>query len=661
MRASGNTLLRQTLNLLVTETAAVLMKPVSQAVLLRAALVPTAEQIINLILKHLPGMKGHVDAVEVGWLHPTFRIRGLSLTGEEDGAVLRKLTIEECAAQFQWRHLLKKQFIGEVRLIHPVLHLDAAASGPHITVRAPKKESVIDFAISRFDIIEGEIHLDKVPGQEGLDLRMSEIVLSARNISNSLELTPTLKATLEARAKIMDQGQLTMEGGAYPFADTPVFDLDIQILNLNLFPLNPLFRSHLGVEVESGTLNAYAEIAGNAQGFKGYVKPLAEHVSIKEVRGHGVWDRLKGFLVRRLARLLKNKKADRIATKIQYEGDWLTEQVDLLGAVGNFLKNAFREAFRPALDHSIYFTRETARDASINLTYSKKPQTRFHETWMLMKAAAARWSSDNAARMSAALSYYSTFSLAPLLILVIAVAGLAFGRSAAEGHLVDQIGHLVGPQSAEAIQSMIQAAWKPTKGVVASIISIMTLLFGAVGVLLELKQALNKIWRVSVVGGWKSQIRDRIRSLGLILAIGFLLLVSLIISAVISAMNEIFGAMLPIPAFVLQAVNESVAFIITFGLISMIYKWLPDTEVAWRDVWVGSGVTSGLFSIGKLAFGIYLGKSSISSAYGAAGSVIVVLLWIYYNAMILYFGAEFTAIFAEHYGSRRFRDLRSLL
>jgi membrane protein len=199
---------------------------------------------------------------------------------------------------------------------------------------------------------------------------------------------------------------------------------------------------------------------------------------------------------------------------------------------------------------------------------------------------------------------------------------------------------------------MIQAADQPLNGIVATLIGVITLIVGATGVLSELKTTLNKIWRIQEPDGLQALVKQNAKFLGLILAIGFLLLVSLAFSAGLAALGKVTGGMLPIPETLLHGIN----FIISFGIITVLFaamfKVLPNVFIAWRDVWVGASVTSFLFSIGKLALGLYLGKGSVGSAYGSAGSILIVLMWVYYSGLIFYFGAEFTRVYAEQFGSR---------
>lgn len=278
------------------------------------------------------------------------------------------------------------------------------------------------------------------------------------------------------------------------------------------------------------------------------------------------------------------------------------------------------------------------------------------EIYGLLKETASQWSEDNAFRLSAALSYYTVFSLPPLLLLVIAIAGAVFGEAAARGELVEQFKGIMGPQTASMIQTMISNASEPGSGTIATIIGVVTLIIGASGVFNELQQSLNEIWKVRLKpkAGIKYKIVSRVFSFSMILVIGFLLLVSLVVSAAVSA----FGTMLndlwtgpPILHYLLQAVNLLVSFGVITLLFALLFKVLPDAKIAWKDVWLGAGATALLFTIGKYLIGLYLATSSTASTYGAAGSLVFILAWIYYSSLTLFFGAEFTRVNANRRGS----------
>ncbi|MBD1864730.1 MULTISPECIES: YihY/virulence factor BrkB family protein [Trichocoleus] len=273
--------------------------------------------------------------------------------------------------------------------------------------------------------------------------------------------------------------------------------------------------------------------------------------------------------------------------------------------------------------------------------------------WTLLKDTVTEWQADKVPLLAAALAYYTVFSLAPLLVIVIAIAGFVFGPEAARNQLDEQIQGLVGRQGAEAIQTMIQSASHPSSGIVATVISVVTLLLGASGVFAQLQDALNTIWEIPPSKeGVKGMVKARATSFAMVLVIGFLLLVSLVASAALAGIGNFFGHLIPGLAILWQLVN----FVISFGVITLlfglIYRVLPDVRVPWGDVWHGAIVTSLLFTVGKWLLGLYLGNSGVASPYGAAGSFVVVLVWVYYSAQILLFGAEFTQVYSKHYGSK---------
>jgi membrane protein len=276
-----------------------------------------------------------------------------------------------------------------------------------------------------------------------------------------------------------------------------------------------------------------------------------------------------------------------------------------------------------------------------------------HLLQLALKAGKA-WSADYAPSMGAAISYYTVFSLAPLLVIVIAIAGAFFGRDAVSGAIVSQLGGLIGEQGASLIQSIVASATKSGSGATAGVISVVVLIMGATSVFTELQSALDRIWHIppsqKPQGIW-AMLRSRILSIGLILGLVFLLMVSLAVSAAIAAFASLTAGLLPGYEMLLQAINMLVSLGIATLLFAMIYKLMPSTTIAWRDVWVGSVTTAVLFEIGKLLIGLYLGKSSMAHAFAAAGSVVVLLAWVYYAAQIFLLGAEFTKVYAEDHGS----------
>ena len=270
------------------------------------------------------------------------------------------------------------------------------------------------------------------------------------------------------------------------------------------------------------------------------------------------------------------------------------------------------------------------------------------EVFPLAKRTVSKWIDDNAPSRAASLSYYTIFSLAPLLVIAVAIAGMVFGREAVQGQLQQEMQGLVGGQGAGAIQDMMVSASKPGAGVLASSIGVVVLLVGATGAFVELQDTLNVMWQVDKkkTSGVVAFVRARALSFAMIGLIAFFLLVSLGVSAALAAVGHVSERLLPGGEIVAEVANFVVSFLVITALFAAIFKVLPDTKVAWREVWLGASVTSLLFSIGKLLIGLYIGKGSVASSYGAAGSFAVLLIWIYYSSMILFLGAEFTQVYA---------------
>jgi membrane protein len=273
-------------------------------------------------------------------------------------------------------------------------------------------------------------------------------------------------------------------------------------------------------------------------------------------------------------------------------------------------------------------------------------------SWPLLKDTAKKWLEDDLLQYGAALAYYTVFALAPILFIAISIAGLIFGRDAVQGRLVGEIQGLIGPQGAEAVQAMLANIWRTGHGTLATIVGVVTLLLGASGVFGQLQSTLNRIWEVTPkpnLGIW-GFLRARFLSFGMVLGVGFLLLVSLIVSAILSGVSAYAIGLVPGLKVLFEVLNFVVSFAIVTLLFAMIFRYLPDAHVSWEDVWAGSIATSLLFSIGRFLIGLYLGRSSVTSAYGAAGSLVVILLWTYYSSQILFFGAEFTRAYACRFG-----------
>ncbi|MBX3622663.1 MAG: YihY/virulence factor BrkB family protein [Rhizobacter sp.] len=276
--------------------------------------------------------------------------------------------------------------------------------------------------------------------------------------------------------------------------------------------------------------------------------------------------------------------------------------------------------------------------------------------WRLAKEAAVSWQDDYAPSMGAALAYYTTFSAAPLLLIVVSVAGLVFGQEAARGEIFAQLRGLIGEQGAVAVEGLLQSVSRPKEGAVATAVGVVVLLVGATTVFAELQDALDRIWRAPArtrTSGLWTLLRARLLSFGMILGIGFLLMVSLVVSAALSALGRWWAPVFGAWEMLAQGVNLLVSFALITAIFALIYKVMPRVSVQWRDVWIGAAVTALLFSVGKLLIGLYIGKSGVTSGFGAAGSLAVLLVWVYYSAQIFLLGAEFTWVYAHTHGSRR--------
>ncbi len=277
--------------------------------------------------------------------------------------------------------------------------------------------------------------------------------------------------------------------------------------------------------------------------------------------------------------------------------------------------------------------------------------------WHLLCASAREWWNDNSFRFAAALAFYTIFSLAPIIVIATSIAGVFVGEEVASEHMTRQIQELVGPQGGNAVREVAESAGRMSGGVLTTILGILTLLIGSTMVFAELQADLNQIWDVKVdphptLGLMKRLIRSRLQSFMLVLGVGFLLLVSLVISAAIEAAHMYLDARVTGISWVWRLVNALTSLLVITLLFGMIYRYLPDVEVTWKDVAIGAVVSAVLFTIGKHLIGLYLGQMAFGASYGAAGSFAVLLIWVYYSALISFFGAEFTQVYTRTYGSR---------
>ena len=274
--------------------------------------------------------------------------------------------------------------------------------------------------------------------------------------------------------------------------------------------------------------------------------------------------------------------------------------------------------------------------------------------WGLIKSAASAWVDDDCASMGAALSYYTIFSLAPLLLIVISIAGLIFGADAARGEIFNELRGLMGEDASKAVEGLLTSVSRPHESITATLIGIVVLLVGATSVFSELQSSLDRIWRLparSKGSGLWGLLRTRLLSFSMILCMAFLLMVSLVLSAVIAALGNWWGSAFAGWEMLAQTVNLLVGFVLTNVVFAMIFKLMPRVQLRWTDVWLGALVTSLLFTVGKFLIGLYIGKSGVASGFGAAGSLIVVFVWVYYSAQIYLLGAEFTWVYARKLGS----------
>ena len=273
--------------------------------------------------------------------------------------------------------------------------------------------------------------------------------------------------------------------------------------------------------------------------------------------------------------------------------------------------------------------------------------------WRLLKSTVQAWLDDDAPSMGAALAFYTLFSVAPILLIVISVAGLLFGEAAARGEIFEQLTHLLGADAALTINSLVQQANRPDAGIVGTLVGLVTLLIGATTVFAELRNAMDRIWRTKDLrphgGGLMELLHARLISLGLVLAIGFLLMVSLVLSAALAGLSKWATPWLGQLAVLAGAIDFVVSLVFLSALFAMIFKWMPRVKLGWSDVWIGAVITALLLTVGKSLIGTYIGRSGVASVFGAAGSLVIFLLWVYYSAQVFLLGAEFTRVFTQRH------------
>jgi membrane protein len=638
----------------------------------RAALPTVLKWLANLAVRKIPGYRASVRRVIIDFTVPSLVVQGLSIAKFNRSKPEQLLDFTSVIVASEWKKILTGALVGHIRIDSPRLLFDLecirgeaedgtnqpnrdgnSVAQDHQQPWQAKVKELPAFRLSSVVVTDGEVHLQGVPGQNGADVRIDRLNLSLENITNSIKIAPTLMATAYCKARVMSDGNLALRLEGYPLADLPTFNADFQTSNIDLTEVRSLIEKNAEIAVRQGIVDLYLEAAAADGQIHGYAKSIFDHLELETPRHSGFAGKLKAWAAEAIAKLGKNKTKDRIATRLDFEGSLDDPELCLTDAIFSFLHNSFVTAERAALEHRIWFSRAGRTPDDVEIHDGTEPRSKVGVAFDLLKETFSRWSDDGAPRMAAALSYYTAFSMAPLLILAISIAGLVLSREAAQGKILEQIGSVVGKQSAAAIQSMIQAANRPSKGVLASVVGIVCLIAGATGVLSELKSALNKIWRIQERNDIKEIVKKNVVFVGMLLGMGFLLIVSLVVSAAVSGLGKFLGGLLPAPELLLLATD----FVLSLGVIAVmfaaIYRFLPNTKVEWRDVWVGAAVTSFLFNLGKLGLGVYIGKGAVGSSYGAAGSILVLLLWVYYSGLIFYFGAEFTKVYADRYGSRK--------
>jgi membrane protein len=608
------------------------------------------KKIVNGFLYLMPG---YLCTVESLTLHP------ISGYVEISGLTIRKKVSRETSVPFlfvpaisffsSWKDLFMGHVTGRCVINQPQLTIDVESwmktglnrppvERRHSRIRTWRQRlrQAAPFLIDSIEVLNGRLKVIHLEGQGTSTLELDSIQLIVRRVTNAGD-----PATISGTAHVLPQGTLQFSSEAYPFRDAPAGKLQAHAEGLALTAYNDLFRSHLNMEVVEGVLSGTANLQAANGVFSGDVIPVVERLRLNPTAHSGFFKRIEIGIANLVARRVRVSAHDRIAVKINVSGtlENLHGQVNALTA---FFRNAFALTFNTRLNHLRYLKGGHVQEVEVQ--YGENHSRRVRS---MVKEAGSRWLNDDVPQLAAALSYYTCFSLAPLLLLVTGIAGLTFGRDAIEGQLYDQLAGIMGTQSAQTIQSMVASAWKPSSGIWAVSISVITLLFGAFGVLSELKDGLNRIMRVDEPGDFVKILKTRMRFLGFILGIGFLLLVSLIASAAVATLGHALYGVLPFPKLILSAIDLSFSVSVITVLFAMIFKYLPSRSIAWKPVWVGSFFSAVLFTGGKFALGFYIARETVGSSYGAAGSVLIILLWVYYSALISYFGAEFTNVYAE--------------
>jgi hypothetical protein len=521
----------------------------------RVALPLVLTWLANLGARKVPGYRASVRRVILDVMTPRLSVAGLSLV-KLNGEHL--LQVDSVVIGSRWRDRLRSSWIAYIRVDSPRVMLelhrlarsgDSRTNGQSEADAQPtwqaKVMSLPVFRISTAALSDGEVCLLGIPGQNGTDIKVDRLNLSFDNITNSLILSPTLMAKVLCSARIMATGSLNFRAEGYPLAEQPTFNLDLQTENVDLTEVREVIESNIEMDVRRGILDLYVEAAAADGYLQGYAKPVFDQLELVPPTPSTFREKAKAWTTEAVVKLAKNKRKDRVATRLDFEGSLVDPDVDVTDAILTFIRNSFSTAERPSLDHRIWFSRAGNTADQVEIHDGREPRSKAAEVFGLTKETLRRWTEDAAPRMAAALAYYTAFSMAPLLILAISIAGLALGREAAQSKIVEQIGGLVGGKSAATIQSMIQAANHSSKGIFASIVGVFSLIAGATGVLSELKSALNKIWRTEERGDVKEVVTKNVVFLGMMLGMGFLLTVSLVVSAAVSSLGDFLAGLLP--------------------------------------------------------------------------------------------------------------------
>lgn len=638
---------------------------------------PLLTFLVNTLLSRIPNLRGSVRQADIDLREPKIVLRDLSLLYRLNG-VEQRLKVSAIELEANWKELIRGtiETRGRIDSAHAWLILDRATTNhrdsasrqaavrktarPDSDASENRREQsswqdqirrLPPFRIDLLALENSAVRVETISQQASAAILLHGLNLQIENLANSRKLAPTLLAKAAGSARLMTHGMMAFCAEGYPLARQPTFNIDAAITDVALTDFHDALEQLATIDVRRGLLNVSLEAAAAHGQIHGYVKPTFDHLQIEPPKPASLFAKLKAYAIKLVAKIGRNRRKDRVATRIDFDGAFDDPQVDVMQAIAKFIRNGFITAERASIEHRIWFARAGRSAQEVHIHYGLRKPTKIGSALGLFKNALSRWNADSASRMAAALAFYMAFSIAPLLLLAITIAGFVFGRDAVQGKIVEQISGLVGTHSAEAIQGMIQAAYQPGKGLFASVISIVTLLVGAIGVLSELKAALNQIWRTQESGSVTEIVKRNVVFLGMMLGIGLLLAVSLIISTAIAAVGAYFGSFLPARQSVLEAVNFAFSFGVVWVLFAAIYRILPNTDVEWHDVWIGAAVTSLLFNFGKLGLGLYLGRSAVASEYGAAGSILIFLLWVYYSGLIFYYGAEFTAVYSESHGS----------